>query len=99
MSLLTTSTAADYVKQKTSIFSSSSNLSCSEIHGGNLNYAFVVTDATTTPPTSVFVKQAPDFIKCLGESAKLHKERLLLEVRAYSEWLTLSPSLLLSTNK
>ena len=57
------------------------------------NYAFVVTDVTTTPPTSVFVKQAPDFIKCLGESAKLHKERLLLEVRAYSEWLTLSPSL------
>ena len=57
-----------------------------EIHGGNLNYAFCV----KTEGKSFFVKQAPDFIKCLGPDAKLHSDRLLLEVRTYEEWVKLT---------
>lgn len=39
----------------------------------------------TDGSTSVFVKQAPEFIKCFGPEAKLHRERMELEVRYYRE--------------
>ena len=47
-----------------------------EIGGGNLNYAFAVTDAAGV---SAFVKQAPDFIKCLGADFKLTTARVQFE--------------------
>lgn len=58
-------------------------LTAEEIHGGNLNYAFRVADSAGN---AVFVKQAPDFIKCLGPEAKLERERMKLEVAAFGEW-------------
>lgn len=54
-----------------------------EISGGNLNYAFRVSDAQGA---SVFLKQTPGFVKVLGSEAKLSKERLITERRAYVEW-------------
>ena len=48
---------------------------------GNLNYCFVLT-AKAPAAGSVFVKQAPDFVRCLGEAAKLTTERIRFEVRA-----------------
>ena len=50
-----------------------------EIEGGNLNYAFRVTLSSTT---SVFVKQAPGFIKCLGPEYALTSGRIAVEVDA-----------------
>jgi 5-methylthioribose kinase len=50
-----------------------------EIEGGNLNYAFRVTLSSTT---SVFVKQAPGFIKCLGPEYTLASARIAVEVDA-----------------
>jgi len=63
-------------------------LESSEINGGNLNYAFVVKGRGG----EVFVKQAPDFVKCLGKEAKLHKERMELEVKTYETWMSRCPS-------
>ena len=51
-----------------SVFSKGSELSAVEIHGGNLKYAFQVTNSASQ---SVFVKQAPGFIKCLGPKVML----------------------------
>jgi len=77
--VLTTSTVASYVtSRKIDGFTDGGSFISEEIHGGNLNYAFKVTNKENK---SVFVKQAPDFIKCLGPEAKLHSDRLLLEVR------------------
>jgi len=64
--LLTPATAPAFVAQfprAMRVFPKGAKLSAVEIHGGNLNYAFQVTDGFWH---SVFVKQAPDFIKCLG---------------------------------
>ncbi|GMH82608.1 hypothetical protein TL16_g09315 [Triparma laevis f. inornata] len=93
---LTTSTVPSYVYSNlsalTEVFPPSttpSSLTAEEINGGNLNYAFVVKNSDSN---SVFVKQAPDFVKCLGKEAKLHKERMELEVKTFETWLETSPA-------
>jgi len=89
MALLTVETVAAYAAKQLealgaeSPFPQGAELTAREITGGNLNYAFCV-EAKGGP--SVFVKQAPDFIKFLGPEAKLHRERMELEVAAYKEW-------------
>lgn len=91
MALLTVDTVAQYVsdlgdkvsKAGQRVFPAGAVLKATEIQGGNLNYAFCVKSAEGP---CVFVKQAPDFVKVLGPDAKLHKERMALEVRAYKEW-------------
>jgi len=86
--LLTTQTVADYAKNALGPLGDDSpikvalELSAEEIGGGNLNYTFCVKDAVGG---GCFVKQAPDFIKVLGKDAKLHKERMELEVKYYQE--------------
>jgi len=83
--VLTQETAAAYVAQRAEaigVFAADASLTANEIHGGNLNYAFQVTDGNH----SVFVKQAPDYIKCFGPEAKLHRERMELEVRVFGDW-------------
>ena len=84
MALLTPETVPAYVASKlhTTPFSSAEGLSAVEISGGNLNYAFQVTNGEQ----SVFVKQAPDFIKVFGPEAKLYKERMALEVSVYRDF-------------
>merc|ERR1712086_432847 len=83
--LLTIETAPGYVTERAEVigvFPPGASLTATEINGGNLNYAFQVTDGEK----SVFVKQAPDFIKCFGPEAKLHRERMQLEVKIFTEW-------------
>merc|ERR1712086_176677 len=83
--LLTIETAPGYVTERAEVigvFPPGASLTATEINGGNLNYAFHVTDGER----SVFVKQAPDFIKCFGPAAQLHKERMELEVRVFRYW-------------
>jgi 5-methylthioribose kinase len=86
--LLTVDTVGAYVRRHIdeldSIFTAGTELlTAEEITGGNLNFAFRVKDGFGK---SVFVKQAPDFIKVFGPEAKLHRERMELEVNAYREW-------------
>lgn len=67
-------------------------LSAHEIHGGNLNYAFCVRSykrcelCEQRVHSKLFVKQAPDYVKCLGPEALMARERHLLEMEAYGLW-------------
>lgn len=89
MALLTSETVADFARQQLAPLGPESplvttgSLAAQEIEGGNLNYAFCVRDDSGG---SVFVKQAPDFIKVFGKDAKLARERMVLEVSVYRKW-------------
>jgi len=67
----------------------SAALTAEDSSTGNLNYCFVVKDGARK--TSVFVKQAPDFVKCLGEDAKLTTERIRFEAQAALEFMKHAP--------
>lgn len=88
--VLTAASAAAYVadhQEEIGVFGLEAKLAAQEIVGGNLNFAFRVFDdsqqtaSSSSATREVFVKQAPDFIKVFGPEAKLHRERLEMEVR------------------
>lgn len=89
MALLTSETVIEFAQQQLAPLGPDSPLATTvswtahEIEGGNLNYAFCVRDNSGG---SVFVKQAPDFIKVFGKDAKLSRERMRLEVSVYKKW-------------
>ena len=91
--VLTPATVPDYVRglPLQGAFEPGEELECMEIGGGNLNYAFVLKGAASDK--SCFVKQAPDFIKCLGEDAKLTTERVRFEADALLEFNKIAPGL------
>ena len=60
-----------------------------QITDGNLNFAFSVGEASGAPV--LFVKQAPAYIKCLGESHPLAATRAHLESAALVEFSRLAP--------
>ena len=64
-------------------FSSFDDLEVQEINDGNINYAFVVTNKLDSKQ-SVFVKQAPPYIKVLGEGWPLTRHRMTAEINALS---------------
>jgi 5-methylthioribose kinase len=66
-------------------------LVATEIGDGNLNFAFCVMEQGNEAH-AVFVKQAPGFIKCLGEDFKLSAERLLVEGEVMEEYTAAVPS-------
>ena len=63
------------------------DLTATAIAGGNLNYAW----RCASGAASVFVKQAPDYIKCLGEAYGLTSKRMGAEVAALRELCRISP--------
>ena len=63
------------------------DLTTTAIAGGNLNYAW----RCASGAASVFVKQAPDYIKCLGEAYGLTSKRMGAEVAALRELGRISP--------
>ena len=85
--LLTTETVCAWVVEHAALIGAPVDeqlLSAVEIEGGNLNYAWRVSGRSDG--FEVFVKQTPDFIKCLGPEAALHRERMVLELAFYDEW-------------
>ena len=96
MSLLTTSTVAEYCQDALKGVDGlpldlSAPLQVREIVGGNLNYAFCVHEAAQ-PSRAVFVKQAPEFIKCLGPDFALAAKRIVLESEVMREYQRLAPA-------
>jgi 5-methylthioribose kinase len=79
--LLTVDTVAGYVREL-DLLPSDERLEATEVTGGSINFSFRVTGLTN----SVFVKQTPGFIKILGPSAKLSKQRLRIERETFSVW-------------
>jgi 5-methylthioribose kinase len=73
-------------------FSSFDNLEVKEINDGNMNYAFVVTNKLASNQ-SVFVKQAPPYIKVLGEDWPLTRQRMTAEMNALSYQASVCPKM------
>lgn len=58
------------------------------IQGGNVNYAFCVTEETSGQ--TVFLKQAPEFVAIFGpDGFPLTSQRMQQEMDVYAEWKTL----------
>ncbi len=62
----------------------------SEIGDGNLNFVFLVT-AANDPSKQLIVKQAVPYLRCVGESYPLSKERMTYEIRSLKEFARHSP--------
>lgn len=70
------------------VFSSFNELDIREIGDGNLNYVYLVKNREK-PNESVALKQAVPFLRIVGESWPLPKERMTIEIKALlkaSEW-------------
>ena len=67
-----------------------SALTVTPIAGGNVNYAFCLTFATPNHKTTVFLKQAPEFVAIFGpDGFPLTSQRMQREINVYHEWSTL----------
>ena len=73
-------------------FSCFDNLVVQEINDGNMNYAFVITNKRDSNQ-SVFVKQAPPYIKVLGEDWPLTRQRMTAEINALSYQASVCPEM------
>ncbi|MFT5840727.1 MAG: 5-methylthioribose kinase [Flavobacteriales bacterium] len=73
-------------------FSSFDNIDVQEINDGNMNFAFVVTNKLDTNQ-SVFVKQAPPYIKVLGEDWPLTRQRMTAEINALRYQASVCPEM------
>ena len=96
LKMLTTDTVADYVAGLGLARFAGAALSAREMEGGNLNYAWRVAPsasdaAAATSAASVFVKQAPPYIKCLGAGAPLTQNRVAMEAEAMRAFFEISP--------
>lgn len=86
--ILTEETVPQYINDHASdlnIFSPESTLTATPILGGNVNYAFYITDETGE--RSVFLKQAPEFVAIFGpDGLPLTSQRMKREMDVYEEW-------------
>lgn len=92
---LTTDTVAGYLKSVEGArlpFDNFNHLEVMEIGDGNLNFVYMVTDKADTSK-SVVVKQAVPFLRCMGESCPLPKERMNFEIMALDLQAELCPDL------
>ncbi|PKG93352.1 S-methyl-5-thioribose kinase [Paraglaciecola sp. MB-3u-78] len=92
---LTQTNLTDYLKLLPEVqlrFSSFDSLKVQEINDGNMNYAFVVTNKLDTNQ-SVFVKQAPPYIKVLGEQWPLTRQRMTAEINALNYQVSVCPEM------
>jgi 5-methylthioribose kinase len=83
-SQLSTDTVVDYLKSVKGVrfpFDDFDNLEVKEIGDGNLNFVYSLTDKGDAS-RSVVLKQAVPFLRCVGESWPLPKERMHLEIMA-----------------
>ena len=63
----------------------STTLTAKAIAGGNVNYAFCVTNSKTNK--TIFVKQAPEFVAIFGpDGFPLTSQRMQQEMDVYEEW-------------
>ncbi len=90
---LTVDTVIDYIKtidDLKSVFSDFENLEVKEIGDGNLNYVYTITNKNN-PNQTVVLKQAVPFLRCVGESWPLSKDRMNFEIMALKKEYELCP--------
>ena len=61
-----------------------------EIGDGNLNFVFLVTSGSDASK-QLIIKQAVPYLRCVGESYPLSKERMTYEIRSLERFAGLSP--------
>jgi 5-methylthioribose kinase len=92
---LDTSTVLDYVRsqpQLRSFFSDFGTLSAQEVGDGNLNMVFIVSNQRVHTESMV-IKQALPYLRVLGESYPLTRERMRFEAQALLLYNELTPGL------
>ncbi|TMX03411.1 hypothetical protein EJD97_016491 [Solanum chilense] len=81
----------EYIKSTPSLLSilgkQFDNLEIKEVGDGNLNFVYIV----VAPSGSIVIKQALPYIRCIGESWPMAKERAYFEATALKEHGRLSP--------
>jgi len=90
---LTEKTVVSYLKNQpelSAVFSDFDGLTVREIGDGNLNFVYVVTNPAKPEETAV-VKQAVPFLRCVGESWPLSRERMNFEIMALNAQAELCP--------
>ncbi len=75
---------------KIKAFFNADSLIIDEIGDGNLNFVFLVTSASDTSK-QLIIKQAVPYLRCVGESYPLSKERMTYEIRSLERFAQLSP--------
>jgi 5-methylthioribose kinase len=83
-------TIIEYVRNTKGLsgFFAGQEISAKEIGDGNLNLVFIVKSSKN----SIIIKQAIPYLRCVGESYPLAKERMLYEIRSMLEYERLSPT-------
>ena len=92
---LNINTIIDYLKtidEMKNIFSSFDDLIIKEIGDGNLNFVYSITNKNNDKET-VILKQSVPFLRCVGESYPLEKDRMKIEIKALKEQYKLCPNL------
>jgi 5-methylthioribose kinase len=93
--ILTTETVPEYLKSLEAmqkVFSSFENLEVVEVGDGNLNYVYLVTNRNQ-PSETVALKQAVPYLRVVGESWALSRERMRFEIQALIKQKELCPDL------
>lgn len=75
---------------KIKAFFNADSLIIDEIGDGNLNFVFLVTSGSDAS-RQLIVKQAVPYLRCVGESYPLSKERMTYEIRSLERFAELSP--------
>lgn len=75
---------------KIKAFFDADSLIIDEIGDGNLNFVFLVTSSSDTS-RQLIIKQAVPYLRCVGESYPLSKERMTYEIRSLKRFAELSP--------
>ncbi len=92
---LDTNTVIDYVRTRpalSDIFAPDVKLTAREVGDGNLNLVFLVENADD-PTNSVVLKQALPYLRVVGESWPLTKERVRYETQALRKYNEVAPGL------
>ncbi len=74
---------------KIKAFFNAESLKIDEIGDGNLNFVFLVTSSSDASK-QLIIKQAVPYLRCVGESYPLSKERMTYEIRSLEHFATLS---------
>ena len=93
--ILTTDSIPDYLRSlecMQSVFSNFNSLEIDEVGDGNLNYVFLITNREN-PTETVALKQAVPYLRVVGESFPLSRERMRFEIQALETQKELCPSL------
>ena len=75
---------------KIKAFFDADSLIIDEIGDGNLNFVFLATSASDAS-RQLIIKQAVPYLRCVGESYPLSKERMTYEIRSLEKFAELSP--------